>query len=727
MAPQNSHTTVPPRYRPIDLLQIVVAALSCVSAGLIARHTFSFEYHAVAVVVTALLVAPLFVLLAPSFRNIVWASITNAALCHLLLLGHAVKVAAMKTPIQAADFEAVPLLISTLSGRYLVVGAILLVTLSALLVLCFKPRRRSLLPLGLGLGYSVLVVFTSSAWVGPAGRLVHNVQAGAPTTKNYEESARKSEQLERLKAEGGLLYLLKDWQDMRRDIGFIPNADEVASTSPVRWSVATGPKPNRNVHIVLLESIWDTSVLDGLEGTEDALDPRFRALWERAGKPHGLSPVIGGATANAEFEVLCALPSPSNSIAFLESMKNTAPCLPGLFQKLGYRTMASHPHRASNWGRDNAYARVGFEEFNPVEAFNLDDMDGPFLADGSMFNQNLSMLATQSVRPTFNYVVSLSSHWAYARNTKRRPDKVAFNGGDGLKLLPNYLNASAYTTGAVMDWTEKVLAADPDALIVIFGDHAPVLDSQPDVYQRLNGKVSGQFDGPNTRRQVGMARVPLLVIDGEDGPVSLPNDIPLFQLADIIGKQLHRPRLLPQLHDASRIVVRPVLGQLLARIDDKWVNCGTREAPRTRTGCDQAWNEHSRNRLIRQDLVAGSAHYLRMAESDSLVRDMAPLGIVHTFKDCEFKVKSWGPNKARVGQPFNPMPDGNSSIWITFEHLRGSPTVQIGPTLARTVVGEKVITADLPTGTLTAVAGELPVRLQCPEEKSVKIGALKIH
>jgi tetratricopeptide (TPR) repeat protein len=107
--------------------------------------------------------------------------------------------------------------------------------------------------------------------VGPAGRLVHNVQAGAPTTKNYEESARKSQQLERLKAEGGLLYLLKDWQDMRRDIGFIPNADEVASTSPVRWSVATGPKPNRNVHIVLLESIWDTSVLDGLEGTEDAL------------------------------------------------------------------------------------------------------------------------------------------------------------------------------------------------------------------------------------------------------------------------------------------------------------------------------------------------------------------------------------------------------------------------------------------------------------------------
>ncbi|MFL9583165.1 LTA synthase family protein [Stenotrophomonas sp. AB1(2024)] len=726
MALQNLQSPIPPRYRPIDLLQIAVTAASCISASLIAQHAFFLDYRAGAIFVTALLVAPIFVLLAPSFRNVVWACVTNAALCHLLLIGHAVKVAAMKAPIQATDFEAVPLLISTLSGRYLVVGGVLLVALSVLLLFCFKPRRRSVLPLGLGLGYSVLLVLSSGAWVEPIGRLVDNADADKRTTKNYDETTRNGAQLERLKAEGGLLYLLKDWQDMRRDIGYIPDFDEVASTSPERWSADTGPKPSRNVHIVLLESIWDTSVLDGLEGTEDALDPRFRALWERAGKPHGLSPVIGGATANAEFEVLCALPAPSNSIAFLETLKNTTPCLPGLFQKLGYRTMASHPHRASNWGRNEAYARVGFEEFNAVDAFNLDDLDGPFLADGSMFNQNLPMLAAQSARPTFNYIVSLSSHWGYTRDTKRRPDKVAFT-GDGLKLLPNYLNASAYTTAAVMDWTEHVLAADPDALIVIFGDHAPVLDSQPDVYKRLNGKVSGQFDGPMTRHQIGMARVPLLIIDGEEGPVHLPNDVPLFQLAGVIGKQLHRPRLLPQVRGTSRIVVRPVLGQLLANIDDKWFNCGTQGAPRAHPGCDEAWAEHTKNRLIRQDLVAGSGYYLRLAGSESLTRDMAPLNIVSNYKSCEFSVKSWGPSTAQVGQAFNATPEGRSSIWITFNSLRGSPEVQIGSTWAPTVVGDNLMTADLPTELLTAVAGELPVHLRCPAEKSVKIGALKIH
>lgn len=714
------------RYRPVDLLQIVITAASCISAGLIAQHVFSFEYRAVAVAITTALLAPLFVLLAPSFRNMVWAGMANAALCHLLLIGHAVKIAAMKTPIQAADFEAVPLLITTLSGRYLVVGAVLLGLLAVLCLLSFKPRWSSALPMGLGMGYVLSLVLSSSAWVGPVTRILEHTQAGATTFKNFEEEARKGEQLEKLKAEGGLLYLLKNWQDMREETGFIPGFDEVASIVPQKWSETSETKPNRNVHVVLLESIWDTSALDGMDGTADALDPRFRALWEAAGKPHGLSPVIGGSTANAEFEVLCALPAPSNSIAFLESLKKTTPCLPGLFQKLGYRTMASHAHRASNWGRDKAYARVGFEEFNPVDAFDLDDMDGPFLADGSMFRQNLAMVATQSVRPTFNYVVSLSSHWAFARDRKRRPDKVPY-AGEGLKLLPDYLNASAYTTAAVMDWTEKVLASDPDALIVMFGDHAPVLDSQPDVYQRLNDKVAGQFDGNDTRRLMGMSRVPLLIIDGSEGPVSLPNDVPLFQLADVIGSRLHRDRVLPQVRAGESITLRPMLGRLLAEIGGKWMNCGTREAPRSGSGCDKAWAQHTQNRLIRQDLIAGSGHYLALAGSESLTRDLAPLEIVHKFKSCDFSVRAWGPDQARVGQAFNATPQGDSSIWISFTSLRGNPEVQIGTSVAPAVVGEKVITASLPTRTLTAVAGELPVQLKCPDEKSVKIGSLKIH
>ena len=64
----------------------------------------------------------------------------------------------------------------------------------------------------------------------------------------------------------------------------------------------------RNVHIVLLESFWDPALLKRANYNRDPLAPGFRRLWERADHSQALSPVFGGYTANAEFEILCGFP-----------------------------------------------------------------------------------------------------------------------------------------------------------------------------------------------------------------------------------------------------------------------------------------------------------------------------------------------------------------------------------------------------------------------------------
>ena len=48
-----------------------------------------------------------------------------------------------------------------------------------------------------------------------------------------------------------------------------------------------------------------------------------------------MSPVFGGGTANAEFEVLCGIPIIDAGVTFLRGMKNEElPCLPTLLKRL---------------------------------------------------------------------------------------------------------------------------------------------------------------------------------------------------------------------------------------------------------------------------------------------------------------------------------------------------------------------------------------------------------
>ncbi|MFT3761081.1 MAG: LTA synthase family protein [Pseudoxanthomonas sp.] len=710
------------------MVYILISFLACGLAATASWCLFNFEYAAAGTVTSALLLAPFLMLLAPAFRNILAGSAVALVIAFLLIAGHAIKIAAMKTPLQTADIVAFPLLLRTLSGPYLLIGSIALIASLALLLSCIRWRWMTLLPITLAGLYVVLMVLTSNSWLRAAAKALDVPIEDKPAIHAFDLEHRRTEQFNRLSVLGGPLFLLEDWNIQKMDAGHVPSEDEVRKIGFSSWKPSI-TQPRRNIHIVLLESIWDTSVLEGVNIQGDPIDPRFMALWQAAGKPHALSPVVGGSTANAEFEALCGLPAPSNSIAFISSLKNQMPCLPAQLQKLGYKTIASHPHLATNWARDQAYELIGFQIFNPLDAFSLEpqDMDGPFLTDHSLFDQNFSMLESiDSESPTLNYVVSLSSHWSYARNTKQRPDIVMVE--PHLKLLSAYVNSSAYTTRALMDWIEKVLARDPSALIIAFGDHAPVLDAQPDVYRGVAGQVDGQFSDNGVRQLVGMARVPMLILDGVDGPAALSEDTPLYELPEIIGRLVGQQPLLPYSPDTgSTTLVRSVPGRLLARVEGIWRSCGSSASPIKSPECDAAWKIQYRNRTIRQDLSVGKSYYLGQSITRELRSGLTPMRISNTFKACQFDVKQWGPDTAKAGQPFNSSEAGQSAIWISFNKLRGSPSVTIGKTEAKVVQGPRLITASVPSTSIPGTPGEVPVWLTCPDEPRVKIGVVKIN
>lgn len=98
------------------LLYLPICIATSWIAACISSRYFQFDYSALGILSTALILAVFFAALAPALRGPVAGSCLSFLAALLLLTGHAVKIAAMKTPLQIADIATIPLLFRTLTG-----------------------------------------------------------------------------------------------------------------------------------------------------------------------------------------------------------------------------------------------------------------------------------------------------------------------------------------------------------------------------------------------------------------------------------------------------------------------------------------------------------------------------------------------------------------------------------------------------------------------------------
>ncbi|MDC7807939.1 LTA synthase family protein [Luteimonas sp BLCC-B24] len=696
----------------------------CGLMAVIAHYYFDFTYTAAATIATGLLLSPVLIALGPSFRSFHWGAVLCIVLAGILMLGNPLKIAMMRMPLSFQDLQALPVLLNTLSGRRLAVAIALIGGFFALLAWMLRIRAGTLLSVLLAAGYIAAI---PSALRASSSVAEVALPVGLPSHEMYDGEVVKLSQNEDpiafLKGRGPILYLAQDWLDRYAEREG-PTRAEIEKLPLQPWQPLAQP-PKRNIHIVLMESLWDVSSLAHHRTNTDPLDPRFRALWEVAGRPYALSPVFGGATANAEFEVLCGFPAPRNSVAFVGLLRRPSPCLPAALNAYGYHTVASHAHEESNWNRNNAYKASGFSFYRPVSAFELDDMEGAYLYDGSFFRQNLDYLTALSPDvPVLNYQVTLSSHWGYSRNHDARPDLVSVEPADS-PLLNAYVNAVAYSTRALMDWTVAILSADPDAIIIALGDHAPVLTggTAPDVYDQVNVSDTGHFDSDDTRAKLALSRTPLLVIDGDRGPVTLTRDVPLYELPGLISDLLGEGELLPQSSQSAPSSVRPFLGHLLANANGDWHNCAHQAPLADSESCKAARAHFEKLRTLRADSIQGNRYFLRNLDAHLTLVHSADtdMTIDGAWESCLFEVNQWGPQQA-ARDGYNLQPDGSSNIWITMKRLRGRPTVHIGTVQGEATYGSGVITARFDDDLLRSIDRDLPVTLQCEKKPPLTIG-----
>ena len=363
----------------------------------------------------------------------------------------------------------------------------------------------------------------------------------------------------------------------------------------------------RNLHVVLEESFWDPAPLVAAELRESPLDPRFRALWREAGNPHALSPAFGGQTANAEFEVLCGFPVDDTVVRFESGLEREAPCLPRILRAAGFRTVASHPNKPQFWNRTNAYQRLGFETFWSREQFDLDDRNGDPLSDRSLHAQVARMLAeTDDGRPVFDYIVTFDGHWPFDAGP-RRPQRIRTR--SSTPEVEAYANTLYYKSREMMDAIEYWRREDPESLIVVFGDHLPILGWNPGGFVE-SGVLAPSDAGYTPDMYRTSVATPMLVIDGRNG-ILKTGDLPLYQLGRLVMQLagVQGPSLFDLAPAPSGPALRPLTGVIAAFEADGAVRLcrqGSTNAP-----CQPLHGWLADSRLIARDVFAGQQFALR--------------------------------------------------------------------------------------------------------------------
>ena len=269
--------------------------------------------------------------------------------------------------------------------------------------------------------------------------------------------------------------------DMRNRVLYEKQSNEYVE------KLKTDIKKKKNIHLIVLESFMDPMLLNA-QYSQSPVHPAFQKY--ALSSSFSVSPVFGGRTAQAEFEVLCGVPAfgELTGIEFNSFTGAKVFCLPHILSMVGYRTVVSNAYKPNYFNSLAAYEGLGFEEiYFPKEYAKSRDTylsigdikDEEYMFDGDLLEQNHAFLFAKteenSSKPLFNYVIGVYGHFPHDMDEERRPLFIEVQAEEGDHLLSKYVNQYYYRTQALGEYLDKLVESDPESIIIVVSDHLPPL------------------------------------------------------------------------------------------------------------------------------------------------------------------------------------------------------------------------------------------------------------
>ncbi|WOH36443.1 sulfatase-like hydrolase/transferase [Thalassotalea fonticola] len=238
-------------------------------------------------------------------------------------------------------------------------------------------------------------------------------------------------------------------------------------------------KQAKNIHIIALESFFDPRLIQNIEFTQPILAQELNQyLNNQKSFSFVTSPIYGGGTAQAEFELLTGVKALSkvNQIEFNVMQGNITSSFVNHLNQHNYQTLATIAASPSFFNSKQAYKSLDFSKVTFIEeqiGFMRLNGEGPIF-DGELFDYNLNNLRatlSKTDQPIFNYVLGMYGHMPFARDLNKRPDiSNVIHADERVKRISNQFY---YRTKAIAEYIKALIELDPNSIIFITGDHLP--------------------------------------------------------------------------------------------------------------------------------------------------------------------------------------------------------------------------------------------------------------
>lgn len=329
--------------------------------------------------------------------------------------------------------------------------------------------------------------------------------------------------------------------DSPADNGLPEDPQSLAGILPAA-SAADTRRPN--LIVVMNEAFCDLNALGNIHTNEDPL-PYLHGLSEDTIKGNAYSSVIGGNTANSEYEFLTG-----NTMAFLPAgmvsyQVYTAPgdySLTGQLNRYGYKTIAMHPYERGGWNRVQVYGNYGFSEMHFIDEFKNKQYVRNYVSDRSNYHELIRRFddfrAQDAETPLFFLNVTMQNHGGYRQTWDRLAHTVhvaetgytqARDMEGGNAEVNQYLSLTRESDNAYKMLIEHFKKVEEPTIILLFGDHQPKLSD--DFYRNVLGKDPKTCTAEETQR---MYAVPFALWANYDIPEAQDVRISLNYLSSLL-------------------------------------------------------------------------------------------------------------------------------------------------------------------------------------------------
>ncbi len=229
-----------------------------------------------------------------------------------------------------------------------------------------------------------------------------------------------------------------------------------------------------HIIVVMNESLADLSILEDVELNQDNL-PFMRSLKENTISGYANASVLGGGTANTEFELFTGC-----SMAFLQTgyypyqqaIRHDIPSAVSRLKQNGYTTISMHPEYATNWKRDKVYQYYGFDRslWKPDFAGAEEIHSG--VSDAETYRRVIELYENrQPDEKLFIFDLTMQNHGGYIAKKDQEYEVRA----EGLQNseLDVYLSLVKVSDEAFSELIAYFEEEEEKVIILMFGDHQP--------------------------------------------------------------------------------------------------------------------------------------------------------------------------------------------------------------------------------------------------------------